>query len=116
LLVELTFRRNLWELFGADRNGIDFRWTNGEYSTRYRNRLMVERPVTTRGYEWTPYGDVEVAYVFTSNRWSSVKYEAGVQLPILRHWSVEVYGAVQDNWTSQPDKINALGLTLVASF
>jgi hypothetical protein len=77
---------------------------------------MVERPVKTGGYEWTPYGDVEVAYAITSDRWSYVKYEAGVQLPLLRHFTVEVYGARQNVWTSQPDQISAIGLTLVASF
>jgi hypothetical protein len=116
LIAELTFRWALAGLTTADRNGFDFRWTNGEYSTRYRNRLMIERPVKTRGYEWTPYGDVEAAYTFSNDRWSYVKYEAGVQLPVLRHLTAEVYGGLQNSWTSQPDQVYAFGLTLVVSY
>lgn len=116
ILVELTLRHTVWGLAGADRNGFDFRWTNGVYSTRYRNRLMVERPVKTGAYEWTPYGNVEGAYLLASDRWSYVKVEAGVQLPVRRHLTVELYGAWQNGWTGQPDQISALGLTLVTSF
>ena len=116
LIAELTFRRLLWGITTGDRNGFDFRWTNGEYSTRYRNRIMLERPIMTRGYEWTPYSDAEWAYTFSNDRWAYVKYEAGVQLPILKHFTAEVYGGLQNSWTNQPDQIYAFGLTLVASY
>ena len=100
----------------TDRNRFEFRWVNGAYSTRYRNRILVERPVKTRGYEWTPYGDAEVAYTLSNDRWSYVKYEVGMQLPVLKHFTAEIYGGLQNSWTSESSRIYAFGITLVVSY
>jgi hypothetical protein len=116
LLAEATGRWRLWGMIAADRNGLDWRWTNGVYSTRYRNRLQIERPVGLRDYEFTPYANAEVYYVITNKEWSGVKYELGVQLPVVSHLSAELYGAYQLTWNSTAPKVDALGLILVTSF
>lgn len=116
LLFEVTFRQTWLGVVTADRNGFDFRWTNGVYSTRYRNRLQLERTVAIHDYDLTPYANAEVAYQFSDARWSYVKYEAGLQLPVLRHFTAEAYWGYQISWTSSPSPISAVGLTLVFSY
>lgn len=116
LLVELTTRGHLFGLVTSDRNGFDWRWTNGVYSTRYRNRFQVERPIEWGSYELTPYVSAEVFYLLSSREWNQLRYRAGLQLPIVDHTTLEVYGGYNDTWNPNPGKIYGLGFKLIISF
>jgi hypothetical protein len=48
LLAELTVKRNWSGWIASDRNGFDWRWTDGVYSTRYRNRVYIEHVIDTK--------------------------------------------------------------------
>ena len=116
LLLEFTGRQALWGTVVADRNGFDWRWTNGAYSTRYRNRLEVQRPVDIGDYELSPYVNAEVIYLLSSGYWNQVRYEAGVQLPVVEHVSAQIYYGRDVVWQPTPGTINALGLQVIVSF
>ena len=116
LLAELSVRRNLWGGSLADRNSFDWRWTNGVWSTRYRNRVYYERPIEVRKYEFTPYADAEWYYTIQDDAWTAVKYEAGVQLPVRSHFTTEVYLGLQNSWGASPSSTVGFGLTLVFSY
>jgi hypothetical protein len=45
-----------------------------------------------------------------------VKYEAGVQLPVKRHFTTEVYLGLQNTWGATPSSTVGYGLTLVFSY
>jgi hypothetical protein len=115
ILAEATIRRTAWGILAADRNGFDWRWTNGEWSTRYRNRLQLQRSFRVRDYEITPYVNAQIYYTITSSEWSGVGYEAGVQFPVLRRFTVEPYFALQNSWGGSPSSTLAFGLKLVLS-
>jgi len=107
----------LGRLVASDRHGVDWRWTDGVYSTRYRNRMYVEHPVGSQRYEATPYAAAEVFYVITGQYWSSVKYELGVQLPVVSHFTVELYLSRQNFWGATDDPaIDAVGTNFVLSW
>jgi hypothetical protein len=116
LLTELTLRYHLWSILATDRNGFDWRWTNGTYSTRYRNRLQLEHTATIGTYEVTPYASAEVIYLLSGGYWNQIRYRAGVQLPIVPHFSVQVYYGYDHVWHPNPANVDALGLTLIISY
>lgn len=50
------------KLLLQDRSRIEFRWINGTYSTRYRNKLTVQRPLELMRFRFTPYASGELFY------------------------------------------------------
>ena len=113
LLAEFSVIRKYGGFVASDRNGFDWRWTNGDWSTRYRNRIYAEYNLEFRHYELTPYANAEWYYSLQSGTWSGVKTEIGVQTPVAEHFSTEVYFGRSVNWNSAPAYTNALGITLV---
>jgi hypothetical protein len=116
LFAEITFRDELWGFFAADRNGYDWRWVNGTYSNRYRNRLDLQHPASLSHYHFTPYSNCEWVYVVGRSGWNSVKCEIGAQLPVLPHVTTIPYFGLVNVWQGNPLYTRAFGLTLVASF
>jgi len=116
LFTELTTRARIGSVLMADRNGFDWRWVSGVYSTRYRNRVEAQRPVTIDAYQLTPYANCEWAYVLGRSGWSSVKCEFGAQFPVLPHLTVIPYYGFLNVWQSSAIDTQAFGLTLAASF
>jgi len=76
--------------FLAYRNRVEFRWVNGQYSTRYRNQLTVERsfqgPV-----RFTPYSRGEAFFNSQTHCWDENRYAFGVQLPYKRLFMFDNY-------------------------
>ena len=116
LLAELTLRGSPPAFSLADRNAIDARWIDGEYSTRYRNRILLEVPVEQERYGFTPYANAEWFYSITKNQWTSVRYELGIQVPVVSHVSVEPYVAYQTYWHSSDPSAAGPGLNCVVSW
>ena len=116
LLAEGTVRRYLVNILAEDRNGFDWRWTNGAYSTRYRNRLQLQHTFDLRRSELTPYTNAEWTYTITDKRWTGVEYQAGAQIPVRTHLSALLYLARQNTWGNSPTAVRALCLTVIVSY
>lgn len=65
----------------SDRNKGDFRWINGDYSVRYRNRLRLEHSMAFQTVKLTPYGNAEAYYDFKGNEWSRADVTLGAEFP-----------------------------------
>jgi len=115
ILFELTGRLNKGAFTAYDRNGFDLRWTDGVYSTRYRNRVWAEAVVTVQKYKPVPYADAEWFYSIQNAEWTKVRYEAGVHFPVGTLFAVEPYAAWEDYWDGSPDQ-QGWGLNLVFSW
>jgi hypothetical protein len=115
LLTELTARGTLFGLVASERNGFDWIWSEGSYSTRYRNRLQLEHTATIDDYQLTPYANAELVYLLSSGRWNQVRYRVGVQLPIVERVTFDFYGGYNVAWYPTPGDIYALGFRLIIS-
>jgi hypothetical protein len=116
LILEGTGRLSRRGVTLSDRNGVDFRWTNGAYSSRYRNRLYLEVPVKLKRYDFTPYANVELFYSLSNGTFTKVRYEAGAQLPVLSHITTEVYAGYETYWHTTPSHAAGMGVNLVLSW
>jgi Protein of unknown function (DUF2490) len=110
-IVEVSSRYRLpWQIVISDRNRGDFRFVKGEqFSTRYRNRLWVERDIKYGPLDFTPYVYDEIYYDARYHRWAPNQYAAGVQYPIGRHVVLEPYYLRQNHRPSNPPHLNAFG-------
>jgi len=113
LLAELTGRsRPPAEFLVTDRNRFEFRWVNGVYSTRYRNRLVVERATRVGGLRFTPYLSAEFFYDWAHDAWNEEQYAAGIEWPYKRVLKLSTYYLRQDCTTCSPRRLDVLGLAL----
>jgi hypothetical protein len=99
-----------------DTNRVELRWVNGVCSTRYRNKLDVERDFLTHGFRFTPYGFAEVFYDGATNSWNQEYYAAGVRCPYKRLLMLDTYYLLQKCSTCKPPNVNVAGVTLNVYF
>ena len=113
LAVQVTPRyRPPAEFLLTDRNRVEFRWVNGDYETRYRNRMTIERPFLIREFRFDPYASAEFFYNIPKSSWNQEQYAAGVQLPYRRILMVDLYYLRQNCDTCSPEHLNVFGLTV----
>lgn len=110
-ILEVASRYLLpWHLVVSDRNRGEFRFIQGQaFSTRYRNRLWLERDIKFGSFIWTPYVYDEIFYDTRYDQWTPNRYAAGVQLPIGQHVVLEPYYLRQDGNRSNPPHVNVFG-------
>jgi Protein of unknown function (DUF2490) len=110
-IVDVTSRYLLpWHLVVSDRNRGEFRFVKGQtFSTRYRNRLQVERDFKFGSFVCTPFVYDEIFYDSRYDQWTPNRYAFGVQLPVGPHVVLEPYYLRQDGNRSNPPHVNVFG-------
>ena len=129
LLTEQTLRQLLpGDLLLSDRNREDFRFLNGDFSFRYRNRVTLEREVHLfKGRTITPYVSGEIFYDTRYNTWNRNRFAVGVQQSLLRgplrkmllpkrQVTVDLYYMRQNDSRSDTQHVNAIGAALTFYF
>jgi Protein of unknown function (DUF2490) len=113
-VLEVTGRYPLKSgLLFSDRSRSDFRFINGEFSWRYRNRPSIERTVSIWSYHFTPYVRAEAYFDSSYWKWSRTSEDLGSAFPIRKHTEFEIYYEHQnDTGRSRNYQIHALGLSL----
>jgi hypothetical protein len=96
----------------SDRNRGELRFIKGQsFSTRYRNRLRLERDFKHRWFECTPYAYDEMFYDTRYDRWNPNRYAFGLEFPVGAHVVLEPYYLRQNIRSNSPD-LNTFGLKL----
>jgi hypothetical protein len=110
-ILELTSRYMLpWRMVISDRNRGEFRFIQGQpFSTRYRNRLRLERDVHYRSLSCTPYVYDEIFYDTRYDQLTPNLYALGAEFPVRMHVILEPYYLRQNGSHSTPPHINAVG-------
>ena len=110
-ILDVTSRYLLpWHLVVSDRNRGEFRFVKGQtFSTRYRNRLQVERDFKFGSFVCTPFVYDEIFYDSRYDQWTPNRYAFGVQFPVGPHVVLEPYYLRQDGNRSNPPHVNVLG-------
>ena len=129
LLTEQTLRHLLpGDLLLSDRNREDFRFVNGDFSFRYRNRVTLEREVHLfKGRSITPYASGEIFYDTRYNTWNRNRFAVGVQQSLRRgplrkmllperQIILDLYYMRQNDSRSDIPHVNAIGAALAFYF
>ena len=96
----------------SDRNRVEFRWVNGAYSSRYRNRIGADYGTKVGSVRLTPYAQAEFFYDITKQAWNEERYTLGVEWPYRRLLKLSTYYTLQVCDGCNPEEVNVLGLTL----
>jgi len=129
VLTEQTLRKLLpCELLLSDRNREDFRFVNGDFSFRYRNRVSIEREVDLfRGRTITPYASAEIFYDTRTSAWNRNRFAVGFQQSLRRgplrkmllpkrQVVLDLYFMRQNDSRSETQHVNAIGAALAFYF
>jgi len=100
------------EFLITDRNRAEFRWVNGAYDFRYRNKLMLQRPLEVHNFTFTPYGSGELYHDRNHQSWNQNQYGGGIQFPYKRLLMLDTYLLHQNCTSCSQHSINMLGATL----
>ncbi|HEY6186322.1 MAG TPA: DUF2490 domain-containing protein [Pyrinomonadaceae bacterium] len=96
----------------TDRNRIEFRWVEGVYGVRYRNKLVIDKPLKIQTIGFTVYASGEMFYDRSYHSWNQNRYAFGVQLPSKRRIMLDIYYLRKNCTTCNPNHTDVLGLTL----
>lgn len=129
LLTEQTLRHLLpGDLLLSDRNREDFRFVNGDFSFRYRNRVTLEREVHLfKERTITPYVSGEIFYDTRYNTWNRNRFAVGVQQALRRgplqkmllpkrQVILDLYYMRQNDSRSDIQHVNGIGAALTFYF
>jgi hypothetical protein len=94
------------------QRGTEFRWVNGAYDFRYRNRLVISRRFRTSAFRFTPYGSGELYYDRNHHSWNESRYGFGVQFPYKNRLMFDTYVLHQNCTSCGHNPVNMLGTTL----
>jgi hypothetical protein len=112
-ILELRARAALPRKAGLDgRVRVDFRWIGGDYSTRYRARLEVNREFMVKSHPVVPYFNAEWFYDTRYDGWARILYQAGAEVAAGKHFRYEIYLARQNDRLPSSSSTNALGVFL----
>ena len=112
IIGEVTPRIRLAGLLFEDRNRTEFRWVNGAYDFRYRNKLVISHRFQTSAFRFTPYGSGEPYYDRNHLSWNQSQYGFGVQFPFKNRLMLDTYVLHQNCTPCGQNPVNMLGTTL----
>jgi len=112
IIAEATQRLVLTRLLLADRNRGEFRWVNGVYGFRYRNKLVISDRLQVRGFKFTPYGSGELYYDHNDDSWNQSRYGFGIQFPYKKTVMLDTYLLHQNCSTCKANPVNMIGAVL----
>ena len=129
LITEQTLRKLLpADFLLSDRNREDFRFINGDFSFRYRNRVTIERELPVfKGRNITPYVSGEIFYDTRFDVWNRNRMAVGIQHTLLRgplqkmllhkrQVVLDLYFMKQNDSRSQTSHVKAVGASLAFYF
>jgi hypothetical protein len=96
----------------TDRNRVDLRLKDGVFSWRYRNRLQIEKDVRVGSYTLIPYGSAEIFFDSRFDVFNRNLLTAGLQFPISPALMLDLYFSRQNDSRTEPEHVNAFGVTL----
>ena len=101
----------------SDRNRADLDWKNGDFTWRYRNRLLLQRTFSTRSFHIIPYVAVEPFYESQYKKWSTTSLYAGCYIPVGKYVQFNSYYEHDNNTGKKPNQqVNSIGLALYLYF
>jgi hypothetical protein len=112
----------------SDRNREDYRFINGDFSFRYRNRVTLEREFLILSRSLTPYASGEIFYDSRFNTWNRHRFAAGVVVAVKRRYAalkmlfpkrevtLDLYFMRQRDSRSSNPRVNGFGIAAAIHF
>jgi hypothetical protein len=112
IIAQATQRILFAGLLLSDRNRSEFRWINGAYDFRYRNKVVVMDHLQRGAFRFTPYVSGELYYDRNHHSWNQSQYGFGVQFPYKERLMLDTYLLHQNCSSCGQNPVNMFGATL----
>ena len=100
----------------SDRNTIERRFLATADTTRYRNRVQIERAVKFGGFPLHVFVWDEVFYDSGASAWTRNRAAVGAGKEISHYLSIDLYYLHQNDSHTRPGDLNGVGVTLRTHF
>ena len=97
------------EVWLEGRARSDLRWIDGDFSSRERLRLEVNREFTVQAHPVVAYLQVEGFYDTRYHGLSRMLYQPGAEITLDPHFRLELYFARQEDRLPRRESLNAFG-------
>lgn len=112
LSMAVTARKQFEKLTVSDRNLFERRFLNSKPdTTRYRNRLQFEYPVSLGSLKLRLFASDEVFYDWGAKSWVRNRFSAGASKTFNKHFTFDLYYMRQNDGRSRPGDLHVLGTT-----
>jgi hypothetical protein len=112
IIAQVTPRVLFAGVLLSDRNRTEFRWVNGAYDFRYRNKVVISDRLEKGTFRFTPYASGELYYDRNHDSWNQSQYGFGVQFPYRKLFMLDTYLLHQNCTSCSQNPVNMLGITL----
>jgi hypothetical protein len=102
------------EVWLEARARADLRWIGGDYSTRYRLRMEINREFTVLEHAVLPYFNAEAMYDTRYDGWARALYQWGAEVTVSPHFRYEIILASQID--RLPVRVSVGALAVVAKW
>jgi hypothetical protein len=99
-----------------NRNRVEWRWVDGKYSYRIRERVQLQRVPPPKGLGLAPYAMFEAYYDSRYRTIARLAPRVGTSLRLGGPAAMDVYYMRQDNLRGRPAYVNTGGLILQFSY
>jgi hypothetical protein len=112
-ILEVTARLPLpAEIWLVNRGRVDLRDVDGDFSSRLRYRLGIERQFTVWDRALVPYAQAEIFFDTRYDGISRQRYQVGVEIELTAHWRIESYYRRHEDRQPSRKHENGIGLVL----
>ena len=100
----------------SERNMVERRFRDPKDSTRYRNRLQLERSIDLASASFRAFVSDEVFYDWSASAWASNRFLIGARKPLNNKVSLDLFYIRQNDRHTVPRDLHAFGIALNARF
>lgn len=100
----------------SDRVRFEFRWIDGEYRFRFRDRLKLEKTIRPGRWKLTPYIAAEAFWDRHYSKWNQFRYTGGSEIRLFRRTSLDLYFERSHCSTCSNPNTNVVGVTVFMFF
>ena len=100
----------------SERNTVERRFRDPKDSTRYRNRLQLERSIDLASASFRAFVSDEVFYDWSASAWARNRFLIGARKPLNNRISLDLYYVRQNDRHIVPRDLHAFGIGLNTRF
>lgn len=115
-LISATYEAKWDPVTVSDRNRVDQLAGTPGNPVRYRNRLMVDRSLSTGRSITDIFASEEIFYNLTADRWIRSRTQIGITMALNEDVKIQLYYLLQHDRYSAVRRVNVLGTAVQITF
>ena len=101
---------NFGDLNFSDRNKYEYRMRGNKQNSRYRNSLLISKPISLHGVNFTPFIKNEIFYEFDTSKLNQNRFSFGASYKLGKRTRFELYYTLKSNRIDHDwDNTNIIG-------